>query len=383
MTLPRLVSTPSELDSLVGELGRCSRIGVDVEADGLFSYRAKLCVIQVAWQREGDVEVAVVDPLTVDVTPLAGVLGATGPLKILHDLTFDARMLAEAGVTLGHIHDTSVAARFLGEPATGLQKMVESRLGVVLSKALQEHNWSERPLSELQLEYLVGDVRHLLALADALEEQAKSLGIEAEIAIECDYKLSTALGPPKDARPAHARIKGAGELDPVSRTVLRTLVEARERLAEEADVPAFRIARNDLLLSLARRKPTSLGDLRRTCGRDRAARYATSWKRAIDDGLAAPPEPAPPPEPPPADLEARRKAERALTAWRRDRAAERGVDPQVVVPGHCMADVVSALLRRRHENAELVPALARIPGFGEPRIARYGDRLTEALAESE
>jgi len=380
VSAPRLVTDGVALASLVLELASAARIALDVEADGLFAYRAKLCIVQLAWEGPDGLAIAIVDPLAIDVRPLAPVLGAAGPPKVLHDLTFDARMLAEAGIQLGHAWDTSVAARFLGEPATGLARMVESRVGVVLAKDLQDHDWSRRPLGESELGYLAADVRHLLPLAHALEEEARSRGIDEEVALECDYKLATALRPPKDERPLHARIKGFGELDPVGRSVLRRLVEARESLAEEADVPPFRIARSDTLLELARAKPTSERDLRRICGRDRAARHSTHWQRAVALGVEDEPEPRPPSPTPPPDLAERRAAERTLTAWRRARAEERGVDPQVVIPGHCVDEVLAALFAKRREGTPLEDSLASIEGFGATRVARYSDALRSLLA---
>ena len=38
--------------------------------------------------------------VVVDVAPLGPTLGPGGPVKVLHDLTFDARMLLDAGVLL-------------------------------------------------------------------------------------------------------------------------------------------------------------------------------------------------------------------------------------------------------------------------------------------
>jgi len=375
VTEPHLVETPGALEAFALELAEAPRLGLDVEADGLFAYRAKLCALQLSWERGDEVHVAIVDPFLVDARRLRPVLGAEGPVKVLHDLTFDARMLDEAGIELANVRDTSVAARFLGEPATGLARMVESRLGVTLSKDLQDHDWSTRPLGPRELDYLAADVRYLLALEARLADEVATKGIADEVALECAYKLETARRPPRDERPLHARIKGYGELDPVARAVLRRLVEARETLAAEDDVPAFRIARSELLLDLARRKPTSERDVRRICGRDRAARRTANWVRAVALGLDDEPEPRPPAPTPPADLAERKALERTLSSWRRSEAEARGVDPQVVVPGHCMEHVATVLLASRRAGEDIAATLATIEGFGALRVERYARRL--------
>ena len=371
----RLVTTDAALEALARELEHADAIALDVEADGLFAYRAKLCVLQVAWRNGESPGLAIIDPFLVHVELLRATLSADGPVKVLHDLTFDARMLSEAGIALGHVRDTSVAARFLGEQATGLARMVESRLAVTLSKDLQDHNWSKRPLGPREVEYLSADVRHLLALDDILAGEVAAREIEAEVALECAYKLGTALRPPKDDRPLHTRIKGAADIDPVARAVLRRLVEARERLAETEDVPPFRIVRNELLLELARRKPKNEPDLRRALGRDRAVRHLEAWQKAIALGVADEPEPKPRMPAPPPDLAERRALDRTLSTWRRERAEERGVDPQVIVPGHCTEPVVEALLEHARAGTDLSRMLLQVEGFGAFRVERYLDGL--------
>ena len=52
--------------------------------------------------------------------------------------------------------------------------------------------------------------------------------------------------------------------------------------------------------------------------------------------------------------------------------AERGVDVQVVLPGHCLRDVTKI------EQLE-DEALASVDGFGKKRLARYGSTLLDVL----
>src|SRR5215204_4853855 len=96
------------LKAIVARMRTATAIALDVEADGLFAYRPQLCTMQLAWQEADRVQVAVVDTLAVPADMLAPLLGACGPIKVLHDLTFDARLLAEAGAPLGNVRDTSV-----------------------------------------------------------------------------------------------------------------------------------------------------------------------------------------------------------------------------------------------------------------------------------
>jgi ribonuclease D len=79
------------------------------------------------------------------------------------------------------------------------------------------------------------------------------------------------------------------------------------------------------------------------------------------------------PRPDRAVLAARRAKEKRLSSWRRAEAATRGVDEQVVLPGHCLAE----LLNIEGDDAD---AVAQVKGMGEKRLLRYGATLAKLLA---
>lgn len=384
---PLLVEDAAALAAVVQRLRTADVVAVDVEANGMFVYRARLCTVQLAWRGPGDdrVSVAVVDALAADVAPLGPALGADGPVKIVHDLTFDARMLQEVGVVLGHVRDTSVAARLLGRTATGLAALLGAELGVAHDKRFQQHDWGRRPIGAAEVRYLVDDVAHLVALDEALARHVRDKEIEEEVAEECAYKLAAALAPPRDVRPAWVRVRGAAALDGPGRAALRRLVAARERLAAEVDVPPFKILGNDQLLTIARTRPG--GDaLRAILGR--STRHTSTWARALveaaGDGEAPAEERAllDSPRPDRATAARRRSVEHALTAWRRAEAAARGVDEQAVMPGHCVNDLCDLALAAEAEagrNEGVEAAVAAVPGLGAKRLARYGEALAAVV----
>jgi ribonuclease D len=380
MQEPRLISRPAELAAVVTRCFEAGRIALDVEGNGLHVFRPQLCALQLGWQEGGEDQVAIVDTLALSIAPLAALFGVGAPIKVLHDLTFDARMLAEKGIELGHVHDTSVAARFLGEPSTGLAALAAARLGVTLDKQLQDHNWAERPFTSQQLDYLAGDVLHLLALDDALNRAAAERGIVAEIEVEREYKLRGALAPPQDQRPTYLRIKGYGELGDQQRAVLRRLVQLREQLAEGEDLPEFRVAPSGLLMALARRRPRQPAQLRQCCGSRRKLRGDPElWLAAVRSGIedGAPPiEEQPTLEPPVVsryEIVLRKHLATLLSQWRRREAKDRAVDLQVVLPGHCTGPLIRALTPLAdEESSPLSERLGAVDGLGDCRIERYG-----------
>lgn len=381
--------TAAEVEAIAARCRQAPRIAVDVEANGLFVYRARLCTVQLAWEEAGEVAVAVVDAIAASVKPLAPIFASGGPVKVLHDLTFDARLLDESGAPLARVRDTSVAARFLGFQATGLASLLASELGVTIDKHLQQHDWSRRPLTEDQLVYLAGDVRDLLALDDHLAALARAREIEDEIAEECQYKLGTARSPPRDTRPGYVRIKGALALPPVGRAVLRRLCQIREEAAEAADVPPFKVVGNETLLAIASKLPATPAALAALPGgaSGRAGPLGASFLHAVVQGTRdgdvpederAAFEPARPDR---EQVTRRRAVEARISAFRRAEAKLRGVDEQVVLPGHCATALTDALLMHPGGGPGLDFVVKRIPGLGACRIARYGAAYTELTQE--
>lgn len=379
-----LIETEPGLAALIPRLGRADRLAVDVESNGLFAYRAALCVLQLAWREGEETIVAVVDTLAMPIAALAPILGEGGPVKVLHDLTLDAQLLAAAGAPLGRVRDTSVAARLLGRKATGLAALLEEDLGVLHDKRLQHHDWGRRPLGEEEIAYLAGDVRHLLDLDDRLAEQAEAFDIAPEIEAECAYKLATALAPRRDARPAWTKAKGAEALNAAGRAALRRLWAAREQVAEQENVPPYKVASTELLVQLAVKRPSLEAPSRP------AQAHAAAWRAAIAEAAAdgdVPEEeraflsPRPPTR---AEIARRRTQSTRVTGWRRAEAERRGVSEQAVLPGHCADDLVDALLAHGppHDRGEgaLRAAILAIPGIGARRAARYLDAFVALAA---
>ncbi len=270
-----VVDRADELREVVRALEASDELPIDVESNGLHAYRPALCTVQIARVRDGVVDrIFVLDGLALGrdaLAPLAPLLSSGGPPKIVHDLAFDARILAREGIALGGVLDTAVAARFLGIASTGLSSLVESRLGVKLSKELQHHDWGRRPLDPAVLPYLAADVAHLPALSRALFDEARARDVLPEIEAETRYRLDCAIAAceEEDPRPPWVRIKGASALEPVALAVLRAIAEVREDAARRWDLPPFKVVGNEVLLELARARPTDASKLRAIRGLDR------------------------------------------------------------------------------------------------------------------
>ncbi|MFO0608247.1 MAG: ribonuclease D [Polyangiales bacterium] len=347
----RLVTTRAELLDALPAFAGATRLALDCESNGMHAWRGRLCLLQLAAAPAdaGADLVCVVDALAVgSLDALAPLLGAEGPPKILHDAGFDARLLRDAGVVLGNVLDTSVMARFLGCRETGLGSLLAQRFGVALDKSLQQHDWARRPLGPRELGYLAGDVADLGRLAASLEADVAVAGIADEVAEEAAYALRAALA--DEGAAGWWRVKGVRDLAPAGRAVARALWHARERVAEQRDVPPGRVFSNASLVQLARARPRAPADVRASglLGAASAGGVAEAVAAAVAEGLAAGdvPEaerrwlaPGAPARRPCAPARARDRAPALACA---EEAARRKVDLQVVLPGHRLADLAAS-----------------------------------------
>lgn len=244
--------------ALGAELAACPHIGLDTEFMRERTYRAQLCLLQIATPRR----CLCVDPLgPVPLAPLAPGLGDARVVKIMHAARQDLEVLWPLFGTLPGLFDTQVAAALAGWPAqVGYADLVQQVLDIKLPKGQTRTDWSRRPLSAEQIEYALDDVAHLADLKDALERKLAQLGREAWLAEEL-----SALGRPEDlfVAPENAweRIKGLGELDAWRRQLARELAAWRERRAADRNRPRSWILPDNVLRAIILRVPRTPAEL--------------------------------------------------------------------------------------------------------------------------
>jgi ribonuclease D len=281
--MERWIDDGADLAGALAGVGK-GPLAVDTEADSMHHYEAKLCLIQLSF---GEADV-LVDPLALppggrggDLAPLGRLLADPGLRKVMHAADYDLRMLGlHHGLAVRGLFDTLIAARLVGERAFGLAALVRKYLGVTLDKRFQTADWSRRPLPAELRAYAARDTRHLIELSARLEQRLVELGRQ-EWAAEEFRRLETLERQGTSAaagKPPHERVKGASGLARRELALLRALAELRESAARSTDRPPFRIARDEVLLDLAR-------DAAR--GRYRAGTAVTGWHPAIAGAVPA------------------------------------------------------------------------------------------------
>jgi ribonuclease D len=257
----RFIETRQALEEVSDSFRKSVNIAVDLEADSMFHYREKVCLIQMA----SKTQTVVIDPLKIDdMSCLAPVFSDPGIRKIFHGSDYDIRSLnRDYGYDVHNLFDTELASRFLGVTETGLGAVLENRFNVRLDKSYQKKDWSQRPLSHEMIEYGARDVIHLLSLAEILEVELKGKNRDEWVREECEI-LSRVRCPIQNGEALFMRVKGAGRLDRRSLAILERLLVYRMKIAEKKDKPLFKVLGNSSLIDIAKLKPRTLEELRHT-----------------------------------------------------------------------------------------------------------------------
>jgi ribonuclease D len=372
---PVYVDRPSALERLVDILLDEPAIALDTEANSMFAFRERTCLVQVATARR----TFLVDPLApLDLRPLAPVLADPAIVKVLHGAEFDVLMLKRAGpFEIAGLFDTRVAAASLGLGSSSLAALVSDVVGVELDKRYQRSDWGERPLSSGQRRYAAQDVCHLLEVADVLRDRLHSAGFPhpEEVAAECRRIEALEPSPAEPLEDRWARIKGSTGLDGLGRRTLAVLDRWRQEAAKRRDVPPFKVLGNDVLLRLAAERPRSGREVAAMLPQRLASRLTDRILDLLDDAEDLGPLPRPRPAPradrlPP---EAAARHER-LKAARRREAERRKTDPTLVLPKASMESLACAKPAPRS-----IEDLGRLGLLERWRIENAGDWILEAL----
>lgn len=237
----------SEIGPLIESLPKGSGlVGLDLEADSLYRYSEKICLIQICF---GD-QVELIDPLAS--CSVGNLVDWIENAEVwMHGADYDMTlMLREWKVLPKTLFDTQIAAQLLGHERFGYASLVNQYFGVELSKSSQKADWGKRPLSSTMLEYARNDVRYLLPLANLVSERLRELG-------RYDWFLESCHAAQVKVRARESEVKelwkisGSGKLKPEGLSFLKCLWEWRDAEAAEWNRPSFMVAPNRMLLAWA------------------------------------------------------------------------------------------------------------------------------------
>jgi ribonuclease D len=133
-----------------------------------------------------------------------------------------------------------------------------------IDKSSRFTDWSNRPLTEKQIVYALGDVSHLRVVYTKLRDQLQKTGRTDWVQEEMAELTSPAL---YDINPQEVWRRFKWRADkPRLRALLRELAAWRELEAQRINVPRNRVVRDEALMEIAYHPPESAHDLSRIRG---------------------------------------------------------------------------------------------------------------------
>jgi ribonuclease D len=347
-------------------------IGVDLEADSMYHYFEKVCLLQIAAESAS----YIIDPLTLrDLSALRPVFSSPRIRKVFHGADYDIRSLyRDFQLVVENLFDTHLACKFLGLRETGLEALLRSRFKVELDKKYQRADWSQRPLSPEMVEYAAMDGKYLIPLARMLEKELEEKDRLSWVEEECLLLSKVRFLPPAPA-PLYLKVKGASLLDPRSLAVLEALLKLREVRAQRSDLPPFKIFRNESLLELAAKKPLDLEELAaaKVLSRKQVDRYGAELVQEIHRAMAIPEAdlPAYPRAARPNFSSPVRQRVKGLKTWRDMRAKDLGMEPGILLNNALINDLAL-------KNPRSLKEMEEIPGLKKWQQNFFGQEILAA-----
>lgn len=247
------VDSASGMANLLKAMDGVDTVFLDLEADSMHHYYAKICLIQILVAER----CYLVDPLS-EITLDGFLRKLAGKVLVLHGADYDLRMLYQASGFRPHkVYDTMLAAQLLGKPAFGLAALVNAYFGVTLKKDQQKADWSLRPLPPLMLQYGAQDTFFLPGLYEALtRELAEKNRLEWHDETCAELVKATANSKVVDLENTW-RIDGSSKLYPRQLAALQALWKFRDQTAKDLDLPTYKVLPSDILLRFALAVPPS------------------------------------------------------------------------------------------------------------------------------
>jgi len=325
---PQIIDTAAGLEEIVRSLEKEKVVAVDLEADSMYHYKEKVCLIQIATEKIS----VVIDPLAIkDLSPLKPLFSNPDIQKIFHGADYDVRSLyRDFKIRINNLFDTELACRFLGIKETGLQAVLKAFFNVNVDKKYQKKDWSKRPLPKEMMAYASKDVIYLLRLARMLIHKLKKIDRMTWVLEECE-DLSKVRPVLSNDAPLFMKFKGAGRLKSRSLAVLEALLQFRKRVAEKKDRPFFKIIGNESVMKIATARPVTLRRLKKikALSNRQISMYGSDLIKVVAKTLKIPESELPvfPSQRPPVLPNGVPAKIKALKSWRASKASALGIDP--------------------------------------------------------
>ena len=284
----------ASLEAFVERVTGAEVLAIDTEFLRETTYYPKLCLLQMAT----DDEVAIIDPLSVDdLSVIAPLLEDERTVKLFHAGGQDIEiLLREVGSMPRPLFDTQVAAALLGHTQQiGYGALVHAVCGVTLKKTDSYTDWSQRPLSDSQIDYAADDVIYLPRVYRKMRSELESKGRLGWLAPDFEEMMNPAKYS-EDPRLRYRRLKRVTQLDERQLCAAREFAAWREEEARKRDMPRKWLVSDEQIVEACKREARTIDELFMVRGmreklntRD-ARTVAGLMKKALESGPQSWPE---------------------------------------------------------------------------------------------
>ena len=256
-----ILKTASELDALVEKWTQenVSSVAMDFEEESnLHCYGEHVCIIQLYDKSN----YYILDCLALKKTKEGLDSLKTfleGPIeKIMFACQSDAALARKAlKIQLKNIYDIRVLALAL-ELTGNLTSIEEHYLGlktdseeaVASKKRFQTANWMRRPIPDAQIQYALGDVKHLFELKELLEQDVEKLPKAKKKEIQ--NTLKTCAEPKHPDKPGWEKICNFKMLSKQEKVFIKYYFLARDSVAKANNVPASQVLLKQKVVAMAK-----------------------------------------------------------------------------------------------------------------------------------
>lgn len=367
---PFIVRSDARLQQVVEQLAQEPLLAIDTESNSLYAYRERVCLIQIS-TRAADY---IIDPLA-DLDPrlLAPIMEDARIEKVFHAAEYDLMtMKRDFGFVFRNLFDTMVAARIAGYKGIGLGTLLGEIFGIDVDKSHQRDNWGKRPLPKPSLLYAQMDTHYLPQLRDFFYQRLTELNRWEEATEAFSDLVDVPAASNGFDSEGYWKIAIPNHLSRRQTAILRELYMLREDIARGRDVPTFKVFTDKTLTAIAVSAPDTLDALKAVPGMPESQiyRYGKALLAAVQRGVEAK-VPQPPAQEPPADPVIVERYT-ALREWRKERAAQRGVESDVIISKDALWNVAEKAPTTLDEMRD-------IRGIGPWRLQQYGQELLDVI----
>lgn len=365
---PVWVHTPELLEKMIRDLASQTCVAVDTESNSLHAYREQVCLLQFSTDKTD----YLVDPLALkSLDVLAPLFSNPNIEKIFHAAEYDLICLRrDFGFTFANLFDTMHAARVLGYPAVGLDKLLGDKFGVKMDKRHQKADWAKRPLTKDQIHYARLDTHYLFDLRNALEHELREKE-RINFALE-DFQRACKVDDVKLRVNGDSweRFSGRKDLSLRELTIVAHLCKWRDGEAEKLNRPPYKVMMDDMFVTLAKNPPEKKVDLSAVGLTEKQIRlWGDMILEAVRFGARS-------------QLVERKQVERKndavlrrvekLKAWRKDMGGKMKVESDIILPK-------MYLMTLAEDPPGTLDELRRVMKDSPSRFEKFGMQILKAL----